>query len=1100
MANLLPKRSAGAVRKKLVRTTHFREESMKNRLSFGLSMVALVCGLCGALKAQTTTAMLRGTVLDPSSAPVPVAEVKAVNAGTGFTRSVITNDSGDYVIADLPYGTYTVTVSKAGFQQLNRSGVVLNIGDRRTLDLNVSVGELTQSVSVSGEAPALRAADASLGQVIDNKRVEEIPLVGRSFDQMLYMVPGSQVSPTGQFSASSIMSAGPAIGVSFNGMRTEMNEYELDGTRLNDPVYGTPTFYPSVETVQEFRVETQNFSSELSRVAGGQVLLSTKSGTNEFHGSVYEFLRNSTLEARNPFAQVRPVTRSNQFGATLGGPIIRDKTFFFAGYEGFRSVVPGTNSTTVPTLEDRQAILTDPSLHPNPILDPTNGAPFAGNVIPPDRINPIAANILKITPAPNQPGFPNYTKNVPTTHPFDQANIRGDQYFRSFARLFGRWSYQPTDVITPSFVTIDDNVVHAATHNVVVGFDANTPHFFNSVRFGHTRYDSQSVNTAPAGITPQSLGFPLDEFQAKPSSQFFGIPNFQIANYATGFDGFGQRGGTPGGSNIRHFEIGDTMTLVRGSHTLKWGGNYTRTIIIQLTSNTERGRYNFDGTYTGDPLGDFLLGLPRDLSRTVQTANPIEHENHVYTHFGDTWKISPGLTLDFGLAYSYNGQPYEVANRIQSFFVTNVDGVPRIEFVRGGDPRFPRSLMFRNTRNFDPRLGIAWRPFGSQKTVIRLAGGRFHSLLTWNDRFNDAFGPPFQVEQGFQNPDVPVATLQRGFVPELITGATSTTSGAAAPMDFKDAAVTQWNINIQRELGRGMLAQVGYIGNTAIHLDMLDYFNAALPGPGPFAPRRPFPLDPGPIFYGETVGTSTYHAFRAQIEKRFSAGWTILAYYTFAKHLDMASALADGFGGQYFAQNPYDLAAEKGRSSDDARHRFVTSYVWELPFGRGKKWLGSAPGVTDAVLGGWQVAGVVTLMSGMPISALESTNVANTDSGARRPDRICNGNLGDARTLDRWFDTSCYVLQPEFQYGNAGRNTIEGPGLVNFDLNASKSFNIREKTRLQFRSEIFNLTNTPHFGKPISTLGSPTFGKITSLARGGTANTRIVQFGLRLMF
>jgi hypothetical protein len=1052
------------------------------------------------LNAQTTAATLRGTVLDPSSAPVPQAEVKAVNVETGFTRSVITNDSGDYVIADLPYGSYKVSASKAGFQQLVSTGVVLNNGDRRTLDLTLTVGEVMQSVEVRSEATPLREADASLGQVIDNKRIEEIPLVGRSFNQMLYMVPGAQFAPTGQYAAQSFMSAGPAIGVAFNGMRTEMNEYELDGTRLNDPVFGTPTFYPSIETVQEFRVETQNFSSELSRVAGGFVLLSTKSGTNEFHGSAYDYLRNSDLEARNPFALARPVTRSNQFGGTLGGPIIRDNTFFFVGYEGFRSVVPGTSSTTVATANDRQGILTDPTLHPKGVADPTNKQPFPGNVIPPSRLDPIALNVLNLTPGPNQPGFPNYTKNLPNTHPFDQGNIRGDHYFRSTGRLFGRWSYQPTDIITPSFVTIDDNVLHGSVQNIVVGFDANTPHFFNSVRFGHTRFDNVMLNTAPPGVTPQSLGFPADQYQANPSSQFFGIPNFQVANYATGFDGFGQRGGTPGASNSRHYEISDVMTLVRGGHTLKWGGNYTRTIIIQLTANNERGSYSFDGTYSGDPLGDFLLGLPRNLSRTTQTANPIEHENHLYTHFGDTWKVSQGLTLDYGLAYSYNGQPYEVANRIQSFFIGAVDGVQRIQFVRGGDPRFPRSLMFRNPLNFDPRLGLAWRPFGSQKTVVRMAAGRFHSLLTWNDRFNDAFGPPFQVEEGFQNPDPPVATLKRGFIPELITGTSSTTSGAAAPMDFKDAAVTQWNFNIQREIGRDMVVQAGYLGNTAVHLDLLDYFNAARPGPGPFASRRPFPLDPGPIFYGETNGTSTYHAFRAQVEKRFSAGWTVLAYYTFSKHIDLATALADGFGGQYFAQNPYNLAAEKGRASDDARHRFVTSYVYELPFGHGRKYLSGDDRIPDLFFGGWQVSGVVTLMSGMPISALESTNVANTDSGARRPNRICDGNLGSSRTLSRWFDTSCYVLQPAYQFGNAGRNTIEGPGQVNFDFNVAKDFVIQEKKRLQFRSEFFNLTNTPYFGKPISTLGSPTFGKITGLARGGTANTRIVQFALKFLF
>jgi len=1053
-----------------------------------------------SLDAQTTTAELRGTVLDPSSAPVPGAEVTATNVDTGFTRSASTNDSGNYVIADLPYGNFKITAVKEGFQQLVRTGVALSIGDRRTLDFSLAVGDVAQSVTVTGEAPLLREADASLGQVIDNTRVAEIPVVGRSFDQLLYMVPGSQVSPTGQYAGNSLMTAGPAIGVSFNGMRTEMNEYELDGTRLNNPVFGTPSFYPSLETLEEFRVETQNFSTELSRVAGGQVLLSTKSGTNQFHGSAYDYLRNSDLEARNPFALVRPVTRSNQFGATLGGPIIRNKTFFFVGYEGFRSVVPATSSTTVPTLDDRQGTLTDPTLHPTAIIDPNNGLPFPGNIIPQSRIDPIAANVLNLIPKPNESGFPNFTKNVPNSQTFDQGNARLDHYFASFARLFGRWTYQPTNISTPNFVTVDPPLTQGTAQNVVVGFDANTVHFFNSVRFGHTRFDGYSQNTVPAGLTPQSLGFPLDQYQAEPKGQFHGIPNFRIANYASGFDGFGQIGGSPGGSNIRHYQIGDNMTLVRGSHTFKWGGDYTRTIIIQLTSNNERGSYGFDGTYTGDPLADFLLGLPRNLGRTIQTANPIEHENHVYTHFGDTWKITPSLTVDYGLAYSYNGQPWEIANRIQSFFVGPVDGVQRIQFIFGGDSRFPRSLMYANLLDFDPRLGIAWRPFGAKKTVIRVAFGRFHSLLTWNARFNDAYGPPFQVEQGFQNPNPAVATLRDAFLPSLIGGASSTTSGAAVPLKFRDAAVNQWNLNIEREIGHGMLAQLAYIGNTAVHLDSTTDFNAALPGPGPFASRRPYPLDPGPIDYAETDATSTYHAFRAQLEKRFSAGWTLLAYYTFAKHLDDATALADGFGGQYYPQDPYNLRAEKGRSSDDARQRFVTSYVYELPFGKGKTWLSSARGVTDAVLGGWQLAGVTTLMSGMPWSALDSTNPANVDSGALRPDRICDGNLGSRRTLSKWFDTSCYVLQAPYTYGNAGRNTIEGPGLVDFDLNLAKYFTIQENKRLQFRSEFLNLMNTPYFGKPGRFLGTPTFGEITSLARGGSANTRIVQFALKFVF
>src|SRR5438093_642651 len=386
------------------------------------------------LTAQTTTAILRGTVADPSAAPIPGAdnEVTVTNTDTGLTRKVTTNEVGDYVVADLPYGPYEIVVVKQGFQRLSRKGVVLNIGDRVTANLQLAIGEFSETLNVNEEAPLLRTADASLGQVIDNVKVENIPLVGRSFDQLLYLAPGSQVSPTGQYAGVSfIVSAGPAIGVSFNGMRTEMNEYQLDGTRTTYPVFGSVSFYPSVETLQEFRVETQNFSSELSRTAGGQVLLSTKSGTNAIHGSVYEFLRNDNLEARDPFALTKPETKSNLFGATVGGPIFKDKTFFFGAYEGFRAVIPGTLSTTVPTDNDRNGILTDPVLHPNPIIDPTTGSQFPGNIIPQGRIDPIATNVLAQTPKPNISGFPNYTANTPTSRPFDQVNIRVDHNFGS---------------------------------------------------------------------------------------------------------------------------------------------------------------------------------------------------------------------------------------------------------------------------------------------------------------------------------------------------------------------------------------------------------------------------------------------------------------------------------------------------------------------------------------------------------------------------------------------------------------------------------------------------------------------------------------------
>lgn len=1063
--------------------------------------VVLATLISVSVSAQVTTTTLSGTIADPSGAAVPGAKVTVTNTDTGLNRTVTSNSTGNYVVADLPYGQYDVKVVKEGFNALNRTGIVLSLGTRQTLDLSLTLGSVTQAVTVSGQATLLKTRDASLGQAIGSTQIEALPVLGRSFDELMYLIPGSQVSPTGQYSGVSfIASAGPAIGVSFNGMRTEMNDYVLDGTETTYPIFGTPTFYPSLETLQEFRVETQNFSSEMSRTAGGQVMLYTKSGSNELHGSVYDYLRNDNLEARNPFSPTKPESKSNLFGATVGGPIKANNTFFFAGYEGFRAVIPGTSSTTVPTQDDRNGVLTDPVLHPNPIIDPTTGQPFQGNIIPADRIDPIAANILKLAPGPNVPGFPNYVADTSTSRPFDQYNVRIDHNFGSFGRLFGRWSRQNSDNSAPAFVVLNPSSTHGTGTNIVVGFDASSSVFFNSVRFGYTASTLISPNILPAGVTPQSLGFPLNDFQANPLGDYFGIPNFQIQNYAVGFNGFGQSGGTPGGDKSSVYQIADSMTYIRGNHTLRWGGDYSKTSVFNIFSGTERGVYTFDGTYTGDPMADFLLGLPRNLDRAVATPTPTFNSNGVHGFFSDTWKARPDLTLDLGLAYAYNGQPYEITNKIQSFFIGPVDGVQRIQFVFGGDPRFPRSLMFANTKNFDPRIGIAWQPFGSKKTVIRAGAGIFHSFLTYNDRLNNAFGPPFGVDQGFQNPNPPVATLENAFLPQLIGGATSTSRGLAAPMDFKDGTVYMWNLNIQREFGHGFLAQVGYVGNRAIHLDIADYFNAAAPGPGDFAPRRPYPLDPGPIFYGTTNANSSYNALQARLEKQFSHGLTFLSYYTWAQHLDNATALADGFGGQYLAQDINNIKAEWGPSSDNAHNRFETSVVYELPVGRGKSLLSNSSGVVDGILGGWRISGLVTLMGGMPWSASQPGNRSNTDIGDKRPDRICDGNLGSARTLSRWFDTSCYVLSPLYQFGNAGRDTIWGPGLTDFDASVAKDFRITERMRFQFRSDFYNLSNTPYFGKPDRTVGSATFGAVTGLARGGGATTRIIDFALKLVF
>ncbi len=1076
--------------------------------------------LCLPAYSQIDTGAIVGTITDNSGASIPNATVTLTNVGTNAKIVVKTDAQGSYTATSLKIGNYSIQISVQGFKEVTRTGVVLNVQDRLRVDFTMQVGSVAEQLTVTGAPPLLQTESSALGDVIEAKQIAELPLNGRDYTQLIALTTGvTKLSEsgnviTGGFASATNGNAGGSFAV--NGTRGLLNNFILDGVDNNSNDVATNVLKTNVDAIAEFKVQTSNYSAEFGRSGGAVINATIKSGTNQFHGTVFEFLRNDVLDARGYFEQPdsdKAPFRQNQFGFTFGGPVIHDKLFFFGDYQGTRIGTSQIDFSTVPTLAelggDFSALLPDTQIY-DPATTVINGdgeavrAPFVGNIIPTNRFDTIAHNLLSLYPAPNLDGLSNnYVSTDPGSTNIDQGDARLDYIIDPKQQIFARFSMSRTHRYQqPPLPGLADGA------NPAQGISYDTS---RGLAIGHTWAISPTiVNDARGGFNWEHYanGIPAYGLNAPPADltipgvpddpNFNGLTLLQI----TGFKRLGFPGFAPTVSTSQEIQYGDTLSIIHGKHAFKFGVQLRRSQFNLQQLGSPRGRMRFTGALTrsaddpnggGFPLADALLGLTPNAN--ISLGGTFHNRQEVYGGFvQDDFKLNSKLTLNLGLRYDYTTPLYDANNQIANLdFATG-------ELVYAGQNGASRGLVKTDKADFAPRVGLAWQVMSH--TVLRMGYGRFFSAqeLRSGDPFQLYYNAPFVVEPNYQTDGtVPALTVSGGFPavdPNNISGASVTTSAEGAESRLHSPVTDEWNLNIQHELPGNMLVEVAYVGSKATHLGtMLDYNQDPTPGPGDPDLRRPYPQF-GSFSSMVNRGNSNYHALQLKADKRLSHGLMFLSSFTFSKSLNDQPEICCS---SPTPQNTYDLSHEYGRSDFDQKFRWVTSFDYQLPVGKGQRFLNGGR-ATDLILGGWHVGGIVTLHTGFYFTPQMGEDFSNTGSnGLYRAKQLCDGNLsrGD-RTISRWFNTDCYGEPDEFTFGNAAKNGLEGPGAVTSDMSMRKVFDITERTNLEFRFELFNAFNHPVFGlpDPFQDDGPDSFGVITSTV----VPARQLQFGLKLNF
>ena len=1062
--------------------------------------------------AQVNTASIRGTVTDSTGAVVADASVNASNNATGAKATTLTNAQGIYSFPVLNVGAYTVSAELRGFKTAVRQGVELQVNQTARIDLVLEVGAVTERVVVKERVPLVEAETSSLGRVVSQRDVVDLPLNKRNFSQLVTLVPGASFGAAGAIgSGTRPDDPRPASAFFVNGTRDSSNLYLIDGIDNYDRIHTTVAIKPSIDAVQEFKVQTSLYSAEFGRNAGGVVNVSVKSGTNQFHGTAYEFLRNQALDARNFFApstQPKPHYILNQFGGTLGGPVIRDKTFFFVSYEGFRERQGQTFTSTIPTLAMRKGDFSGLGTIYDPLSTTPSGStftrmPFQNNQISPDRMDLPATRLIALYPQPTSAGLSNNFVWSPVREQnTNQVDTRMDQRIGNSGSLFGRYSFGDTDTITPALIPgkgqgggnfSGPNMLR--TQGLAVGYTHTiTPTLVSETRLGFTRIASHV--------------FPF--FYGEKISDEVGIPNANQDNFSSGlttisisgFRGLGNSSFQPISKVINTYQVTENLNLTRGRHILKFGTQFIRPQTAHFQSANPAGLFGFNANFTNNPaapagtgnaIATFLLGFPTSTSRTAQFSPTylrwLEHSSYIQ----DDWKILRRLTLNLGLRYELITPPVTVNDHL-----TNFDFRTGKVIISGVNGTSRTAGVMTDSNNFAPRVGFAFT--ATPKTVVRGGYGVFYDsvplfaelrpfpyLITYSV-VPSAFTVQNRMSDGFPSADFDIAKNAANPFGQV----------NAVPFNNPLGYVQQFNLNVQRSFGQNLGLTLAYVGTLGRKLRWVYDEDIPTPGPGGVQQRRPYYSvvpNVASLLVNHAEASSTYHSLQAGLEKRLSNGLAFQTSYTFSHWIDNAVSEA-GYGSQ--GPNPQDLnnrRLERGNDPADLRHRLVYSWIYELPLGKGKRWVSQGVWL-PRIVGGWQINGITSLQSGLPFTVTLASPGTNTGTG-NRADRTGGGSLSrDQRTLSRFFDTNAFQTPAQFKYGNAGRDILYGPGLVNFDFSLFKNIRFSEARSLQFRSEFFNLFNTPQFGLPDGTLGAFTFGTISSLA--GTM--RQIQFSLKLLF
>jgi len=1039
--------------------------------------------LAAAAAGQTLRATVSGVVSDETGAVVERASIALEHAATGREWSTESDARGEFLVTMLPPGGYRIEIGREGFRTYSTDLTLLTDQNAR-LKATLRPGERSDRVEVTASRGLMRPESAATGGVIENHLIRGLPLDGRNFLELSLLLPG--VSPAAEGSAASVRRE---AAFNVNGAREDSNNYLLDGVYNGDPKLNAVAVNPAVDAIQEFEVAASNYDASFGRNAGGQVSAIVKSGTNDWHGATYYFLRNAAFDARNFFAppsEPDPRYQRHQFGLSAGGPVVRNRTFLFGAYEGLRLLEGDTQVTNVPTAAERNGDFSQSDRKP---VDPTSGQPFPGDRIPSYFMHPAGVNIANLYPLPNRDvPLQNYASSPAIDDRSDQFDIRLDQALGEAGDLSVRYSFVDAALFTPfsgpAFPTVPGYGTAVPRRAQNIGLSethAFSPAWINEFRAGYVRVSSDVTHENFGTSVNTEVGLP--ELSAKERDHGLSLITLP------GFSRLGDETNNPQRSTTNTFQISDNVTHARGRHLVKFGTDIRHTQQNAFRDVQSRGFLNFLG-FTGNPLADLLLGAPGVTGGAVLDNQQYLRTTSLNFFLNDTWRIRPGLTLTLGARYEYNSPPVDKYDR------ANVYDAGTGQLVQVGANGVPRGGYLADRNNLAPRIGLAWRPW-DEKTVIRSGYGIYYDQGALAPGEGLYFSPPyFNFRLFFSLPGMPLS-LSDPFPADFPYP--SPPSALSYQRDLRSPYVQHWSFNIQREIGRNRVVEAGYAGSKGTK--QLSARDINQPSPGPVVPNR----RPNPAFDDinllESRSNANYHSLQARFQQYLTNGLSVLASYTYSKSLDDASGIFASAGDSNFPQNSHDLRGERGRSNFDVRHRTTLSYSWSLPFGRGQRWLGNG-GAAAAIFGDWQTFGIWTFQSGRPFTAALLSELDNSNTGRSslgfgandRPNVTGNPELSD-RTPERWFATEAFQTPPFGTFGNSGRNTLDGPDLRTINVSLLRDFRLRENIALQFRVEAFNLLNRTNFDLPDIFVGSPTFGRISS-----AGSPRRIQFGLKLLF
>jgi hypothetical protein len=1069
--------------------------------------------------AQSSSGRMSGTVTDPSGAVIPHATVTVTNTGTQYKREVQTGSSGEYVLDSLPIGSYSIEVKAQGFELSRVLGASVSADSVVREDVKLTIGSTGQTVEVTSAAPLVDSTTSSMGEQLDPKQIENLPLNGRIFTQLVQTVPGSVASGFGSSSESgSGVGAQTSITASVNGMPWGGTTYTLDGISNMELLNSFINVVPPLDAVQEVKVSTNDASATVGTYGGAQVNAVIKSGTNKFHGSAFEFYRGEALNATRWEATTKAPYSANQFGGSIGGPIFKNRLFFFADYQGLFLNNGVTYNLTVPTPLMMQGLFLASQF--GPIYDPNTKAPFpivtssGGPAYQVPIRDSVAAKIVANTaiwPAATNPNSiaSNYNANVTETDRLHVGDIKVDYQFGNGDRLFARESYQRRDLTAPSpgtiFVLSNDVNSHPRDHNIALGYDHTfNQNMINTLRLGLNRFYTTDFGNDFGSNENQNLGIPNSVYSAYPATT--GLANFEAGNVVTT--------GTSGSTDARRvtnvYQATDNFTLVHSKHTLTFGGDYRR-LQASLTNadRNQSGEFDFSADYTssctnqpncanpsgGYPFASFLLGLPSEIRRGFVNTLPATRANLLAVYAQDDWRLTEGLTLNLALRWDLVTPPIDKANHQANFNLSNGlldlahDGnrAPNVDTYYGG---------------YSPRVGFAYTP-NHGLTAVRGAYGITHFPANFGGlggalERNYPFFQQFTESQQLQYS--PFATVAGDGLPALttpvISGNTVTPPAniavTAMPRDFQVDVATAWNFGIQQHLTKTSSFSMTYVGTKGTHLFRGRNIDVAPPGPGDLTTRRLYSSvasQLSDIEYKASDGKSLYHALQVEAKKTTSFGLEGRISYTWSKEIDNTNLW-----------NPLVDSLNLGRGNNqapDVPNNLIATAIYELPFGKGRMFLSDLSRFVNTALGGWQFATTTVAQSGQPLNFNAAFD--NLNSGFPNRANITCQNPQTHHSPSSWFDTSCFTTPDLYQYGNSGQGRVRGPSYINSDLTLSKFFSFSDNMRLQVQADAFNVTNTPHYANPDTnccTANNASFGTITST----NGNPRQIQLGAHLMF